>query len=185
MDTPWRIEMLGWMRAVQGERIVSRFQTHKTAALLAYLAYYLDRSHPREALIELLWPESEPNAGRNSLSKALTSLRHQLESPGVPAGAVLIADRHTVQLNPAACTTDVAAFETALEAVTRAGSGIDRIQRLTEAVESPAAKQEGDARPAALPCQMPTAPTMTEAWRPPVPPWMRRRLQRHGPRDRP
>src|SRR5213592_4133891 len=102
MDTLWLIEMLGWLRAVQGDRVVSRFRTQKTGALLAYLAYHLHRSHPREALIELFWPEMALAAGRNNLSKALTSLRHQLELPGVPAGAVIVADNATVQLNPAA-----------------------------------------------------------------------------------
>jgi predicted ATPase len=133
MTEPWRIEMLGWLRAVQGERVVSRFRTQKTGALLAYLAYHLDRSHPRETLIELLWPEMAPPAGRNNLSKALTSLRHQLEPPGVPTGAVLVTDSASVRLNPTAVTTDVAAFEAALRVAPRAPEEIGRTPRLEEA----------------------------------------------------
>src|SRR5713101_7635240 len=60
MDTPWRIELLGRLRATQGDRVVTRFRAQKGGALLAYLAYHLDRPHPREELIELLWPEAEP-----------------------------------------------------------------------------------------------------------------------------
>jgi predicted ATPase/DNA-binding SARP family transcriptional activator len=135
MIEPWRIEMLGWLRAVQGEQVVSRFRTRKTGALLAYLAFHLQRSHTREALIELLWPESAPELGRNSLSKALTSLRHQLEPPSVPAGAVIMANRDHVQLNPAAVIPDVAAFETALRNAARTRSSTERVQWLTEAVE--------------------------------------------------
>jgi DNA-binding SARP family transcriptional activator len=97
----WRIELLGWLRAVSANRVVTRFRTHKTGALLAYLAYYHDRPHPREVLIELLWPESEPRAGRGSLRKALSSLRLQLEPPDVPPGAIILADGDTIQLNPA------------------------------------------------------------------------------------
>jgi predicted ATPase/DNA-binding SARP family transcriptional activator/class 3 adenylate cyclase len=133
MDAPWRIELLGWLRAVCGDQIVSRFRRQKTGALFAYLAYYLHRSHPRDALVEMLWPERDPEAGRRDLRVALSSLRRQLEPPGVPPGAVLITDRACVQLNPAACTTDVAAFEIALQAASRAG-GTECLQRLEEAV---------------------------------------------------
>ena len=126
METRWKIELFGGLRAQQGDRIVTRFQTYKTGALLAYLAYHNHRAHPREELIALLWPESDLEQGRPSLSVALSSLRHQLEPPGVPAGAVLIADRASVQLNPAAVTTDVADFEKALQAAARSGSEVDR-----------------------------------------------------------
>jgi DNA-binding SARP family transcriptional activator len=137
----WRIELLGRLRATQGDRVVTRFRARKTGVLFAYLAHHLDRPHPREQLIELLWPEAGPRSGRSGLSRELTSLRRQLEPPGyprsgwMPAGTVIIADRDTVQLNPAACVTDVHAFETALQHAARARSGGERIERLTEAVE--------------------------------------------------
>src|SRR5438034_997054 len=105
--------MLGWLRAVRGDVSVSRFQTQKTGLLLAYLALYLERSHTRETLIEALWPEVDPAAGRNRLKQALASLRRQLEPPGPLAGNVLLADRFSLRLNPAAAS-DVAAFETLL-----------------------------------------------------------------------
>src|SRR5579871_4206343 len=119
MDRRCRIELLGWLRVELEERLITRFMTYKTGVLLAYLAFYRHRSHPREQLIEMLWPGCEPEAGRNSLSKALSSLRHQLEPPGIPAGAILLADRASVQLNPDATTTDVAEFEAALQAAAR------------------------------------------------------------------
>src|SRR2546428_1082809 len=107
MHTPWRIELLGRLRATHGDRVVTRFRARRTGALLAYLAYHLDRPHPREVLIELLWPGVEPHLGRGHLRRELSSLRRQLEPPGVPAGAVVVADRDSVQLNPAACAPDV------------------------------------------------------------------------------
>src|SRR5260370_37974878 len=110
MDAAWQIELFGWLRAVQPDRIVTRFQTQKTASLLAYLAFFRDRSHPREELIELLWPESPVAAGRNRLKVALSSLRHQLEPPGAPPGAGVLANRVSVRLDPAASATDVAQF---------------------------------------------------------------------------
>src|SRR5207249_5000696 len=71
MESGWRIELLGWLRATRGDQVVSRFRTHKTASLLAYLAFYQQRSHPREVLIELFWPETSPRAGSQSQRKAL------------------------------------------------------------------------------------------------------------------
>src|SRR5436309_11411535 len=141
MDTRWRIELLGRLRATQGDHVDTRFRARRTGALLAYLAYYTDRPHPREVLIELLWPEAEPHSGRSSLSREFSSLRRQLEPPGyspngwMAAGAVIVADRDSVQLNPAACATDVQAFEAALQIAARARSSAERATRLTEAAE--------------------------------------------------
>src|SRR5262245_60445395 len=109
MDEQWRISLFGGLSAARGDQAITRFKSQKIGALLAYLAFYRGVSHPREVLLGLLWPESPPTAGRNSLSVALSSLRHQLEPPGTPAGAVLKADRATVGINPAGVTTDVAA----------------------------------------------------------------------------
>src|SRR5947209_7964972 len=98
-DGCWRIDLLGGLRAERGDRVVTRFQTQKAGALLAYLAYCPGRTHRRDALIELLWPEVAAEDGRNSLRQTLFLLRQQLEPPGVPAGSVLAADRSSVRLN--------------------------------------------------------------------------------------
>lgn len=108
MNELWKIELLGGLRATHGGRTIARFPTRRTAALLAYLALDLDRRHSREALGALLWPEATPAARQEHLSVALAWLRGVLEPPGVPAGTVLRADRLSVQLNPAAVTTDAA-----------------------------------------------------------------------------
>jgi DNA-binding SARP family transcriptional activator len=81
MEKLWRIEMLGELQAVGTDRVVTRFRSHKTGALLAYLAFYVYRSHPRELLMELLWPEEDPESARDRLRVALSSLRRQLEPP--------------------------------------------------------------------------------------------------------
>jgi len=114
MNTPVRIRLLGGLSVHTSDRTISRFSTQKTASLLAFLAYYSDRHHPREHLIELLWPDADLDAGRNRLSTALSSLRRQLEPPGVARGSVIQADRFTVRLNPDAVRTDVRDFLTAL-----------------------------------------------------------------------
>jgi DNA-binding SARP family transcriptional activator len=131
----WRIQLLGGLRAEEDNRVIEHFRTQKCAVLFAYLACHLQRSHPREELVELLWPESEPHAGRNNLSKELSWLRGELEPPGVTFGAVLPADRANVRLNPAAVTTDYAQFEAALDAAERARGSAERAQCLAQAVE--------------------------------------------------
>src|SRR5689334_10108462 len=94
MDARCRIELLGGQRVVQGERVLTRFRTQKAAILLAYLAYHPDRSHPRELLFELLWPEVELEVGRNRLRMTLSFLRRPLEPPGVPAERCRRGRRH-------------------------------------------------------------------------------------------
>ncbi len=112
MNDPWRITLFGGLRAQHGERVITRFRTQKTASLLAYLAYFLPRSHPREVLIDMLWTEGSVDTGRHNLSVALSALRQQLEPPGIPDGAVLVADRFSVRLDPSSvATVDDHAFE--------------------------------------------------------------------------
>src|SRR5437867_3710084 len=105
-----RIEMLGGLRVVGPDGVITRFPSQKTGALLAYLAYHVHRQHPRETLIELLWPEGNLEAGRLSLRVTLSALRIQLE----PTGIGLLANRNEVGLDPTTVTTDAAEFEAAL-----------------------------------------------------------------------
>jgi predicted ATPase/DNA-binding SARP family transcriptional activator len=128
--------MLGGWRVQQDGVALERFRTRKTAALLAYLAYHPHRTHQREALAELLWPETTPELGLKSLGVALSSLRRLLEPPGVPEATVLNADRHTVQLNPAAIETDVARFDAAVRAAKYAPRSEARRHALETALDA-------------------------------------------------
>jgi DNA-binding SARP family transcriptional activator len=138
MNPLWYIQLLGGLRASRtggpSPRVITRFGRHKAGALLAYLAFYGHRAHAREEMVELWWPDALPKDARNNLSVCLSSLRHQLEPPGVSFGAVLQADRLTVRLNPEAVSTDVAAFRAALEAADRAPA-TERLRLLQEAVD--------------------------------------------------
>ncbi|MBC8102752.1 MAG: tetratricopeptide repeat protein [Cytophagales bacterium] len=126
MTESWRIRLLGKLEALQGEQVIARFRTQKTGLLLAYLALYRERDHPREVLLDTLWPDSDLSAARNSLSVALNSLRRQIEPEATlgaaSIGSILIADRSTVRLRPDAIITDVMEFESAREAGARAES---------------------------------------------------------------
>ncbi len=127
--------MLGGLRLTVGAQTTTRFRTQKTAALLAYLACHPERAHAREVLVELLWPEDDPESGRHKLSVALSALRQQLEPPGGPDGAVLVTERAAVRLSPGAVVTDLAEFERALQAADRASAPDDRVPALVQAVD--------------------------------------------------
>ena len=133
MNTLWHIQLLGDLRACREGREIQRFRTRKSAALLARLAFAPHRSHPREELVEMLWPDSDFDAGRSSLRQALATLRRQLEPPGTLPGSVLTADRTCVRLNPQAVSTDVADFEAALRRADRSPEG--RREHLAHALE--------------------------------------------------
>jgi DNA-binding SARP family transcriptional activator len=135
METRWQIELLGGLRAVQGDRVVTRFRTRKAGALLAYLAYYPHRSHGRDELSHVLWPEARPDTARTNLRVALRLLRRQLEPGGEPAGTLLVADRASVQLNPDAIVTDVAEFQALLQSAKGSRRTPEAIEFLASAVE--------------------------------------------------
>jgi predicted ATPase/DNA-binding SARP family transcriptional activator len=134
MEARWQITLLGGLRAEGARRTLSQFRSQKTGFLLAYLAYFLQRTHPRDALVELFWPDADFPAARGSLSVSLTFLRQHLEPVGSPPGSVLITDRTSVRLSPDAVTTDVAAFEAALQAAGHAPSPHQQLRSLVEAV---------------------------------------------------
>jgi predicted ATPase/DNA-binding SARP family transcriptional activator len=130
---PWRIELLGRLRLAQGERVVTQFLTQKVGALLAYLSYYRHQSHPRDMLIELLWPEIDPDVGRHNLRSLLHLLRRQMEAAGSDSDSLLTVGRSAVQLHPAV-SIDVAEFAAAIEAATRTEKPEARAERLAAAV---------------------------------------------------
>jgi len=110
MAVIWRVRLLGRLQADSDDLSISRFRTRRVGLLLAYLAFYQDRSHSREELAEMLWPESETEPAKRNLRQALFSLRHHLEPPQVPSGAILDASQSLVRLNPEFVETDVAEF---------------------------------------------------------------------------
>ena len=74
-EARWHIGMLGGLRMEQPAGCVYRFRPQKMAGLLAYLAYYRRQAHPREALMEVLWPGEALETARHKLSVALSAVR--------------------------------------------------------------------------------------------------------------
>ena len=111
VDDACRIELFGTLRVLQSRRSVTRFGRRKAEALLAYLAYYPEKTHARDHLVALLWPDEEKlKEGRDSLSTALRTVRKVLEPPGIAPGSVLVADSLSIGLNAARVSTDVQEF---------------------------------------------------------------------------
>ncbi len=119
------LSLFGPFRVAVGDRAVTDFHSDKVRALLAYLALEPDRPHRRESLAGLLWPDYPELSARQSLSQALYDLRAQIGEVRAPIEAaagdavripLLTITRSVVQLNSAACASDVATFEALLEA---------------------------------------------------------------------
>ncbi len=131
----WRIELFGGIRATCGSRVVSHFESRKAVSLLAYLAYYRDRMHPREVLAEMLWPDEDPVATRDRLRQALAAIRRLLGPEGVSPGSILLADRSEVGLSPDTITTDVKQFVTSTESAARTDDPSLRLCHLRDAID--------------------------------------------------
>jgi predicted ATPase/DNA-binding SARP family transcriptional activator len=134
VEKPWRIELLGSSRARYGDGAWVQLAYQKPTALLAYLAYYPQHPHPRDAVIELLWPGSDLEAARHNLRGTLYALRRLLAAAGAGADELLIADRSTVALDPSRFTTDVAEFRAAVQAAARSDAAQQRAETLGHAV---------------------------------------------------
>lgn len=131
----WRAELFGHLRAHCLSQSITRFRTYKTGALFAYLAYHCDKSHQRDLLTEIFWPDDSGRAGRNSLKTALNSLRRQLQTQGSLTDTVIRSDRFTVGINLGAIVTDVAEFEAEMHEAARANDDSQRYHHLLRAVE--------------------------------------------------
>lgn len=102
----WTVQLLGQFQLKDSAGVTQTFRTQKTAKLLAFLVFFHQKSHSRDLLADMLWPESAPDKGRNSLRVALYSLRQQLSIENVENNEVLICSSDTVQINSTYFTVD-------------------------------------------------------------------------------
>ncbi len=104
-----RLRLLGGFEVERAGRVeLTRLPSRAATLLLARLALQPKRQHPREELVELLWPGVELDAGRNRLRQTLSTLRALLETPEAP---LIQADRLQISLLPGALTSDAQEFE--------------------------------------------------------------------------
>ena len=102
------LTLLGGFQARAEPGRIVQFPRRKGQALLAYLASPPGRSHPRDALAGLLWPDSPDEQARASLRHLLVVTRRAL---GSAARHSLVTDAETVTLDPRTVEVDAATFE--------------------------------------------------------------------------
>jgi DNA-binding SARP family transcriptional activator len=84
-SVPLEITLLGGFELNIGERVVedAEWRLRKTKTLLKLLALAPRHRLQREELMEILWPEQDPEAAANNLHKVIFFARRALE-PGLP-----------------------------------------------------------------------------------------------------
>ena len=110
------MRLLGAVEVHGAGQVIARWPSRAVAVLLARLALAPQRSHPREELVELLWPGVAPGVGRNRLRQALSALKSLLEAPGANRAPVLDAHRGFVRVVPGSLVCDAVDFEQHLRA---------------------------------------------------------------------
>ena len=114
------IRLFGTMQVTLDGAPARAYESDKVRALLVYLVVEAGRSHRREALAELLWPENSERRARRNLSQALYSLRQTLQAHQSSVPPYLLLTPETLQLNPAFdIWLDVAEFTRLVEACDR------------------------------------------------------------------
>jgi DNA-binding SARP family transcriptional activator/predicted ATPase len=108
---------------VDGEPL--QVDTRKAVALLAYLAV-APGPRGRDVLIDLLWPDADPDRGRAALRRTLSTLRSALGQRWVESSRAAVS----LQVEPDA--VDLGRFR---RLVREAGDGPGAIELLSEAVE--------------------------------------------------
>jgi DNA-binding SARP family transcriptional activator/Tfp pilus assembly protein PilF len=118
-----RVDVLGTPRIeVDGEPL--RVDTRKAVALLAYLAV-TGGPQARELLVDLLWPDTDPDRGRAALRRTLSALRSAL------GGRWVAVTRAAVALDTDPDAVDVTRFR---DLTASAGEGPSAVEPLTAAV---------------------------------------------------
>jgi ATP/maltotriose-dependent transcriptional regulator MalT/DNA-binding SARP family transcriptional activator len=107
------VQVLGHFSVlINGEPLpLAAWQSRKARDLLKILVSRHGRPVPRDELMELLWPEQDPEKLGNRLSVALSTLRAALD-PGKCFGAAhfVAADRDAIRLEVGRLSVDVESF---------------------------------------------------------------------------
>ena len=92
------VYLLGTFRATFNEVPIENLQSSKGRTLFKYLLTHHDKPISRDLLMEMLWPNADPDAARNRLNVALHGLRHAFrlttETP------IVLFEENAYRLNP-------------------------------------------------------------------------------------
>jgi WD40 repeat protein/DNA-binding SARP family transcriptional activator len=92
------VKLLGPFQVLKGDEPITKFESDRVRALLAYLAVETDRPHRRERLASLLWPDWPERSARTNLRRALSNLRQVIGDHDAKPPYLQIT-RQTIQFN--------------------------------------------------------------------------------------
>ncbi|MEM7030127.1 MAG: BTAD domain-containing putative transcriptional regulator [Chloroflexota bacterium] len=98
------VRLLGTYQVIYNGHSLLPFRSNKVQALLAYLLTETGRTHTREQLMTLLWPDASPKASQVNLRQTLYQLRKAIPNVETSDGStapLLEANRKSVSLNSA------------------------------------------------------------------------------------
>jgi DNA-binding SARP family transcriptional activator len=95
-----QVYAFGKLRMRCGNKTVEAFPTRHVEELLGYLILNPQAAHPREKLIDILWPTSMSGNDRGRFSTVLWRLRSSFERIGAQTDAYLRVTRETVSFAP-------------------------------------------------------------------------------------
>lgn len=93
------IYCLGPFRVYQKERLVEAWSSRKALSILKYLVAQPGVPIPKEVLMELFWPGTDPEASRRNLHQAIYVLRQALKVQGSDLQHIVF-DQDCYSLNP-------------------------------------------------------------------------------------
>ena len=108
------VHLLGNMRVSVNDAPIDSWSSRRGRSLFAYLLTHRDAWQQREVLMEVFWPESRPEAARNSLNVAMHGLRQILRTAtNVP---VIVFVGTAYRIHPDVCVwVDVEEFDRRVE----------------------------------------------------------------------
>ncbi len=110
------LSFLGSFQATLAEKSLTTFRSSKVQGLLVYLTLMQQRSHARDTLAALFWPDASDAVAKKNLRQSLYQLRQVLGDTEPHEESFLLVTRSTVQFNAASDhTVDVTAFLTHLD----------------------------------------------------------------------
>lgn len=140
---PLQIQALGALRVTVGEITLTRthWRSRRALRLFGFLLTQRFRWVPRDAILEAIWPEADPDRARNNLRQTVHLLRAILEPKAVGGDAphYITSRDDALRLQPGeAYGYDVEAFERLLaeaEKLRRTGTPAKAEACLTQAIE--------------------------------------------------
>jgi len=92
------VRLLGQFRVTLHDRPIVSWPSGRGRAVFKYLLTHRERPIPRDALMEIFWPEGSPESARNSLNVAMHGLRQALRA--VTNDPVILFQNGVYRFNP-------------------------------------------------------------------------------------